>query len=136
MFEIVNTNTFDCHFIFFISPFQTHCFRNFNPESPGVKPLLILINITHQKLLNTYQSNSFYQSSSAMIHVDSFVYIRMFFLENCMNEKNFCRICGEFSFRIWSKKVCKMLLLFVTHRNKFRKYSWTFIYKESFANVL
>ena len=32
MFEIVNTNTFDCHFIFFISPFQTHCFRNFNPE--------------------------------------------------------------------------------------------------------
>ena len=106
------------------------------PEFAGVKPLLILIIITHQKLLNTYQSRSFYLSSSAMIHVDSFVYIRLFYLENCMNERNFCRICVEFSFRIWNKKVYKMLLFFVIHRNKFRKYSLTFIYKESSANVL
>ena len=59
IFEILNTNAFACHIIFFISPFQTHCFRNFNSDfqiklvkltKPGVKPLLLLINFTHQKL--------------------------------------------------------------------------------------
>ena len=116
--------------------FKRIVFEILMPEFAGVKPLLILIIITHQKLLNTHRSRSFYQRSSAMIHVDSFVYIRLFFLENCMSERNFCRICVEFSFRIWNKKVYKMLLFFVIHRNKFRKYSLTFIYKESSANVL
>ena len=49
-FTILNTNTIGCHFIFFTSPFQTDCFRNFSPEFPGVKPLLVLIHITHQEL--------------------------------------------------------------------------------------
>ena len=116
--------------------FKRIVFEILMPEFAGVKPLLILIIITHQKLLNTHRSRSFYQRSSAMIHVDSFVYIRLFFLENCMSEINFCRICVEFSFRIWNNKVYKMLPFFVIHRNKFRKYSLTFIHKESSANVL
>ena len=124
IFEIVNTNAFDWHFIFFMSPFQTHCFQNFNSyfhiklvklTTPGVKPLLVLINITHQKLsylhwkerltseILSYQSISFYQSYSAMIHVDSFVYIRMLSLKIVLGKEIFV----EFMWNLFWQISCK-----------------------------
>ena len=110
--------------IFFISPFQTHCFQNFNSDfqiklvkltTPGVKPLLVLIYITHQKLsylhwkewltseILSYQSSSFYQSYSAMIHVDSFVYIRMLSLKIVLGKEIFV----EFMWNLFWQISCK-----------------------------
>ena len=119
IFEILNTNAFDCHFIFFISPFQRHCFRNFNSDfeiklvkltGPGVKPLQVLINFTHQKLsyltmertidfLSTVISIKFFLSE--LLCHDScwfFCLYRNVFLEYFAKERNFCGICVEFSF--------------------------------------
>ena len=105
---------------FLYLPFQTHCFRNFNSDfqiklvkltTPGVKPLLDLINMSHQKLsylltmertidfLNTVVSINLFLSELLCHDSCSFFCLyRNVFLEYFAKERNFCGICVEFSF--------------------------------------
>lgn len=109
--------------------FQTHCFRNFNSDfqikpvkltTPGVKALLGLTNITHQKLsqlltierkidfLNTVASISVFLSE-LLCHGSCwfFCLYKNVFLENCAKERNFCEIFVQFSFANLQKKSLK-----------------------------
>ena len=137
MFEIVNTNTFDCHFIFFISPFQTHCFRNFNA---GVCRSQTPVNFNYHHSSEALKYSSIKVFLPEILCHDSCWFLCLYktvFPWKLYERKKFLsNLCVEFSFRLWNKKVYKMLPFFVIHRNKFRKYSLTFIHKESSANVL